>query len=113
MSNERWCECRLQERAATVGTTNCPKTYEHADLRACRTQQNECPKPAHVLASGSGFCSKKKEELWGLTTGINVSDFPAKFCTNPGIFCSVDIDGVYTIQLWPPGQPRPADPLGL
>ena len=85
MSNERRYECLLQEQAATEGTTNCPKTYEHADLRTCRTQQNECLKPAHVLASGSGLCNKKKEKLCGLTTGMNLSDYPAKFCTNPGI----------------------------
>ena len=82
------CECLLWEQA-TQETTNWPKTYEHADLRACRTQQNECPKPLHRPAPGFGLCSWKK--LWGLTTGMNLSDFPAKFCTKPGMSASLTL----------------------
>ena len=89
MSNERGCECPLQEQAATPDTTNCPNTYEHAELRACRTQHSECLKPMHGLASGSGLCSWKK--LWGLTTGMNLTDFPSKFRTKPGMSASLTL----------------------
>ena len=110
MSNGRGYVCLLQELGATVGTTNCPKTYEHADLRACRTQQNECPKPAHVLASGSGLCNKK---TLGLDHRDEFEGLPSKVLYETWDICNVDIDGVHTIQLWPPGQHRPVDPLGL
>ena len=56
--------------------------------------------------------SLQQEKLWALTTGMTLSDFPAKFCTKPGISAVLTLT-VHTIQLWPPGQHRPVDPLGL
>ena len=65
-----------------------PKTCEPADLRACRNQQNECPKPTHVLLS---IRSLQLEKLWGLTTGIKLSDFPAKFCSKLGMSAALTL----------------------
>ena len=57
--------------------------------------------------------SLQQEKLWGLTTGMKFERLPSKVLYETWDICSVDIDGVHTIQLWPPGQRRPADPLGL
>ena len=57
-----------------------------------------------VSAAGKTLGLDHKDEFEGL---------PGKILQQAWDVGGVDTDGVHTIQLWPPGQRRPTDPLGL
>ena len=107
MSNERRYECLPQEQTATADTTNC--SQKRASLPTC----------AHVATSKMKVQSQPLDQVFaaGKTLGLDHRDqierLSSKILHETWHVSGVDIDGVHPFQLWPPGQRRPADPLGL
>ena len=85
------CLCELsvcQTNAASGTGGNCGHHKLPKNVRACRLARMSHPAKRMSKASARAslwIWSLQQEKLWGLTTGMNLSDFPAKFCTKLGI----------------------------
>ena len=92
----------------------------HHKLPKKRTSMPTCAHVAPSIMNVQNQCTGWPLDLVsaaGKTLGLDHRDeferLPSKILYEAWDVGGVDIDGVHTIQLWPPGQRRPTDPLGL
>ena len=110
MSNER----KRVPASRAGGNSRHHKLPKNA--RACRfarmSRQAYRVSKANARAS-LWIWSLQLEKTLGLDHRNEFERLPDKILHEAWDVGGVDIDGMHAIQLWPPGQRRPTDPLGL
>ena len=100
----------LQEQAANSGTPqNCPKKRTSVPICAHVAPSIVIvPKPMH--GASLWIWSLQQEKLWGLTTGMNLSDFPTTLCAKAGMLVALTLTVCTRFSCGPPSQRRPTGP---
>ena len=117
------CLCELSVCQTNVGINACFRNRRQLWAPQTAQKRTSMPTCAHVAPSKMNVQSQRTCQPLDLvsatrkTLGLDHRDefeqLPSKVLYETWDICSVDIDGVYTIQLRPPGQHRPADSHGL